>query len=69
MPQHSERDPQLPKKLVPKLQVAGIPEVNSERDDQVSFRSHQAAPPSGQGMEEACFPAGQGIKASSSQSG
>lgn len=68
MSQHSERDPQLPKKLVPKLQVAGIPEVNSEKDEQVPFRSHQAAPPSGQGMEGACFPEGQAIKTFSSQS-
>lgn len=69
MSQHSERDPQLPKKLVPKLQVAGIPEVNSEKDEQVSFRSHKAAPPSGQGMQGVCFPEGQAIKAFGFQSG
>ena len=54
MSQHLERDPQLPQKLVPKLQVACIPEVNSEKDKQV--------PPdlSRQGLlvgrDEACFP-------------
>lgn len=52
MSQHSERDPQLPKKLVPKLQVAGIPEVNSEKDEQVSFRSTKQPHLVGRGWRE-----------------
>lgn len=38
MSQHFEGDPQLPKKLIPKLQVAGIPEVNPGKDEQVPVR-------------------------------
>lgn len=44
MSQHSEGDPQLPKKLVPKLQVAGIPEVNSEKDEPNAIQVSPSSP-------------------------
>lgn len=68
MSEHLERDPQLPKKLIPKLQVAGVPQVNSEKDKQMPFRSHRAGPPNGQGQREPASQRGQGMKASCSQS-
>lgn len=60
-----ERDPQLPEKLIPKLQVAGIPEVNSEKDKQVSFHCLQAGPPSGQGGGSPVWAGSEGLQLSS----
>lgn len=31
LPQHLQRDPQLPQELVPELQVAGVPQVHPGR--------------------------------------
>jgi hypothetical protein len=66
--QNLERKPQFPEKLIPKLQVAGVPEVNSERDQQVTFSSPQARSPGGQGQRDPASQCGQAAKASCSQS-